>query len=283
MDVFIIVLICLLIFLGISEIFGRRKHIGRGWSFALLATSLIFGIIAIILSPSTKRKPTNGNQNHKVFGWISICLGVLNIIALNPLAIGFIVLGIYLIELSKGKIENKNSKFYFDAIQIKTNNTEQNLINSIRNKNLQDDSVSDYSYYIIENNEQSAPLTITELNKKKITANTYIWRKGLSDWTKASEIDELKNIIIHRPPPFNPNNKRNVHLENSTKIINENFIISRKSYTLQDIKNEFENGNYFINKKTIITESNGSQKLLTEIPELSFLLWYFPPDINPTL
>lgn len=280
MDVFIIVLICLIIFYGISEIFGRNKHIGRGWSFALLATSLIFGIIAIILSPSAKSKPTNGNQNHKVFGWISIVLGILNIIALNPLAVGLIVLGIYLIELSKGKVENKNPKFYFDTIPTNTNNKVQNFTKNLNNKNMPPDSSSEYSYYIIEDNEQFGPLTITELKDKKITETTYIWRKGFSDWTKASDIDELKNIITYKPPPFNPNNKINVQLINERKNFNEYFIINEKSYSLQEIKRKFENGDYFIGKNTKITFSNGSAKLLTEIPELSFILDYFPPDIN---
>src|SRR5690606_27476926 len=247
MDVFGIVLICFLVFYGIAEIFGRSKHIGRGWSFALLATSLIFGIIAIILSPSAKKEPTNGNQNHKIFGWISIGLGVLNIIALNPLAVGFIVLGIYLIQLSKSEIQNNNPKFYFETNQNETNNIKQKLTNNL---NLQkQNSAVDYAYYIIENGEQSEPLNLNELKKRKITEDTYVWRSGLSDWTKASELVELKNILIYSPPPFNPNK----NTENESKIVNENFIVNNKSYSLQDIKMEFANGNYFIDKKTIIT------------------------------
>lgn len=279
MEIFGIILICLLAFYGIAEIFGRSKHIGRGWSFALLATSLIFGIIALIVSPSAKREPTNGNQNHKVFGWISIGLGILNIFALNPLAIGFIVLGIYLIELSKGKIQNNNPRFYFETNQNEVNNIKQKFANNLNRQKQTPSGGVDYVYYIIENDEQSEPLSLNELKQKKITEDTYVWRSGLTGWTKASELVELKNILIYSPPPFNPNK----NTKNESRIVNENFIVNNKSYSLQDIKMEFANGNYFIAKKTIITIPNGSEKFLNEIPELSFLLDYFPPDINPSL
>ena len=278
MDVFGIVLICLIVFYGIAEIFGRSKHIGRGWSFALLATSLVFGIIAVIVSPSAKKEPTTGNQNHKIFGWISIGLGVLNIIALNPLALGLIVLGIYLIQLSKSEIRNNNPKFYFETNQNETNSIKQKLTNNLNLQKQTPNSDVEYVYYIIENDEQSEPLNLNDLKQRKITENTYVWRKGLSDWTKAGEVIELKNILIYNPPPFNPNKSSDTVKNNPP--LNKNYLINNKPYSISDIKKEFEKGNYFIEKKTIITDTDGSQKLLTEIPELSFLLDYFPPDIN---
>ena len=153
MEIFFVVLICLILFYAISEFFGRSKHIGRNWSFALLATSFLFGIIAIIASPSAKEKPTDGNQNHKIFGWIFIILGILSLFALNPLSIGFIVLGLYLIELSKGNIENKNPKFYFSQrpnFEIKTPNQSFNFQKREQNSNSK--NISEHIYYIIENN-----------------------------------------------------------------------------------------------------------------------------------
>lgn len=277
MEIIVIVLICFLVFYGISEIFGRSKHIGRGWSFALLATSFIFGIIALILSPSAKDEPTNGNQNHQVFGWISIGLGLINLIVLNPLAIGFIVLGFYLIELSKGKVQNKNPKFYFTKAGNETETVRQKFSNNLKNlkQNQSTNNFPEYLYYIIEDNQESEPLSVNELKSRKITENTYVWRKGLTDWTKANEVDELKNIIIYSPPPFNPH--KNHDKINQSKTDNKKFIIANKSFSLQDIKREFEDGNYFIDKKTIIFDQNGSEKLISEIPELSFLLDYFPP------
>lgn len=273
MEIFVILLISLLIFYSIAEFFGRSKHIGKWWTFGLLSTNLIFGIIALIVSPSAKSESTRGNQNHKVFGYISIVLGVINLFLLNPVSLGLIVLGFYLIELSKGKIKNKNPKFYLDnnsditeSIRQKTNNEQKKENNSF------EDTIY---YYIIENNIQSEPLTLKELINKKINKDTYVWKKGLEDWVKASEIIELENIVIDEPPPFNPSfEKQNI----STNRI---FIINDKPYTKENIKNEFENGNYFVDKNTIITLEDNSQNKLMNIPELKFILEYFPPEIKP--
>lgn len=58
-------------------------------------------------------------------------------------------------------------------------------------------------YYISINNEQIGPLTFDELKEKKISSVTLVWFEGQTDWEKASEIDELKDLLKSIPPPIN--------------------------------------------------------------------------------
>lgn len=51
-------------------------------------------------------------------------------------------------------------------------------------------------FFIIENDEQRGPFTLEQLKGMLIFADTPVWHEGLSDWTKASEIAELKDIVI---------------------------------------------------------------------------------------
>lgn len=65
------------------------------------------------------------------------------------------------------------------------------------------------SYYIHENNQQFGPFTIDQLKKRGITGETPVWRKGMSQWTKAKNVPELIDIISVTPPytpqpPYTP-------------------------------------------------------------------------------
>lgn len=126
-DIIGILIICGIIFFLIAEFFGRSKHIGRGWTFFLLLGGIIPGLIALIASPSAKKKPTKGSKAHRVFGVILLVLGGLNLIlsietdnsSQLRIAPAFIILGIYLIRLSRGEIVNENPKFYFSKPKTK--------------------------------------------------------------------------------------------------------------------------------------------------------------------
>ncbi len=120
--IIIAIVVTLLISWAIAEFFGRAKHIGFGWTFALTATTaFIGGIIALIASPSAKDEPTKGGQAYLIGAIVCFIFGVLNLIGLNPLALGFFVLGAYLHSLSKGEIINGKPKFYFRNVNSKPN------------------------------------------------------------------------------------------------------------------------------------------------------------------
>lgn len=114
----------------IAFLFGRSKHIGGYWSFFLLIGNILVGIIALIASPSAKNPPTKPKASYSIWGVIVIILGIINVITgINDLfllsgAISFIILGAYLIQLSKGKVINRNPIFPFDNFKISSNNSQ---------------------------------------------------------------------------------------------------------------------------------------------------------------
>jgi hypothetical protein len=80
----------------------------------------------------------------------------------------------------------------------------------------------EYIYYIQENNETSQPLSFEELKAKRISEQTYVWRKGLKDWVKALELKELENIIIFSPPEIPKTNESFNIVDNNFEKISKN-------------------------------------------------------------
>ena len=203
-ETLIIFFIICIIFLVISEIFGRAKHIGRWWTFFLLVGGFLPGLLALIFSPSAKKEPTKGGKSYKIWGIISLIFGFLNIIPFVATSgkqgytfIALIILGLYLIQLSKGKVINLNPKFYFD--KLTTNLSSQNHLPS---KKINESTNFKYLYFIIIDGNQEGPFTLEQLIDKKINEETLVWRKDLDNWKKASDIAEIKNLIAYNPPPF---------------------------------------------------------------------------------
>lgn len=68
-------------------------------------------------------------------------------------------------------------------------------------------------FFIIENGQQVGPLTIAQLAEKHITAETLVWREGMTDWQPAWKVDELRYILdenktvppVPPVPPVTPN------------------------------------------------------------------------------
>jgi hypothetical protein len=58
-------------------------------------------------------------------------------------------------------------------------------------------------YYLHNGTEQDGPFNIAELTAKNIKKDTEIWHEGLSDWTTAEKVDELKELFkLTSPPPI---------------------------------------------------------------------------------
>ena len=55
-------------------------------------------------------------------------------------------------------------------------------------------------YYIMVNNIKQGPFEIEELQDKGITANTMVWKVGLTSWQPAYKIEELIDILSDLPP-----------------------------------------------------------------------------------
>lgn len=64
-------------------------------------------------------------------------------------------------------------------------------------------------YFIIEDQKQQGPFSIYELKDKGISSDTPVWAEGMSDWTPAGKVDELKDFLFNTndkstPPPYVP-------------------------------------------------------------------------------
>ncbi|HBL74586.1 MAG: hypothetical protein A2W90_00300 [Bacteroidetes bacterium GWF2_42_66] len=56
-------------------------------------------------------------------------------------------------------------------------------------------------YFIVENNQQTGPLSIDELRMKGISPSTLIWFEGMANWEQAATIGELNELFAAPPPP----------------------------------------------------------------------------------
>ena len=50
-------------------------------------------------------------------------------------------------------------------------------------------------YFIVENGKQAGPFTIAQLAERHIKSETLVWKEGMTDWTPAWKIAELKYIL----------------------------------------------------------------------------------------
>lgn len=71
-------------------------------------------------------------------------------------------------------------------------------------------------YYLHDGTEQDGPFYISQLKSKGITRKTEVWYEGLSDWTCADQIDDLKVLFIHSPPEIPPINPKETEQTNET-------------------------------------------------------------------
>ncbi len=63
-------------------------------------------------------------------------------------------------------------------------------------------------YFIIENGQQAGPFTSGQLAEKHIAQETLVWREGMTDWTPAWQVSELRALLFANPsggvPPVPP-------------------------------------------------------------------------------
>jgi len=58
------------------------------------------------------------------------------------------------------------------------------------------------NYYLHVADTEQGPFSFDELASKCLTKTTPVWREGLSGWTPAGELDELRAFLPSVPPPF---------------------------------------------------------------------------------
>ncbi|MEZ3531615.1 MAG: GYF domain-containing protein [Muribaculaceae bacterium] len=60
-------------------------------------------------------------------------------------------------------------------------------------------------YYLAVNGRQEGPFSIEDLRYKKLTGDSLVWRVGLNDWVKASQLPELEGVVVIDIDPIDPN------------------------------------------------------------------------------
>ncbi|MBO4598463.1 MAG: DUF4339 domain-containing protein [Bacteroidaceae bacterium] len=55
-------------------------------------------------------------------------------------------------------------------------------------------------YYLLVRNEKRGPFSIDELKEQPLTRTSLVWCKGMSDWEKLEDVEELKSIKENIPP-----------------------------------------------------------------------------------
>jgi hypothetical protein len=58
------------------------------------------------------------------------------------------------------------------------------------------------TFYTNNGQHEEGPFTLEELKARKITKDTPIWHEGLTTWTTAGQVAELKNLFVATPPPI---------------------------------------------------------------------------------
>jgi len=209
----------------VGEYVGRSKHIGKGWSTVLLLCGIVPGIIALLASPKATAAPTTG-KGYNIFGWILVVFGIGGIVLTfidhstyqnysgyssnyNTqqfgirliINIGIILVGVYLIQLGKGQIVNKNPKYYFQNSKWSSP-----LSNSINHSKVftakRASNLENHLYFIAEKNKKVGPFSYDELAQKRISENTLVWRNGLDNWIPANQLNEISAVVVFNPPPL---------------------------------------------------------------------------------
>ena len=103
----------------IAYFLGRKRQIGYIWScFFLIFLSILGGLIITLLSPKYYSDSPKRSKGKIIIGWImAIFFGIQVLLAFPSTAsthgyllvhIGFFGLGLYLIQIGKGRIPNKS-------------------------------------------------------------------------------------------------------------------------------------------------------------------------------
>lgn len=56
------------------------------------------------------------------------------------------------------------------------------------------------NYYLLVGGLQKGPFSLDELWQNGISKDTLVWHAGMAGWQKASELEELKELLEQLPP-----------------------------------------------------------------------------------
>lgn len=59
-------------------------------------------------------------------------------------------------------------------------------------------------YYIAVNNQHQGPYSVEELKSMNIAPDTYVWCEGMAEWAKASDVEEIRQVMVEPSMPSMP-------------------------------------------------------------------------------
>lgn len=80
------------------------------------------------------------------------------------------------------------------------------------------------SYFIHDGSQKTGPFSFDDLKQKGVEASALIWFDGLEKWTEASNIQELKDIIIKSPPPLDKASSLQQTIDKTKKILDSDIV-----------------------------------------------------------
>lgn len=170
--------------------------------------------------------------------------------------LGIIIISIYNKILSEKSSERVAERQSF-KVKEKLNSTIENL------KDLKQKEILSEEEYI----EKIEKIENEIFKESILNSKEYHQLKSLCDSGVLSkdEFEEKSKLLINK------------NLSNIKPSLT--YVVSGQKMTIEQIENEFQRGNYIINKDTLI-EVNGILKTIYEIPSFKNIITYFPPRTN---
>jgi len=111
----------------------------------------------------------------------------------------FFIIGIVMVATKSGSQRRKESEL---AVLKKMQTIQTPVVTVSQNQSQTSQSSALKKYFINDGAKQEGPYSFDELLALKISKETPVWYEGLSEWSKAGKIEELKSLFIITPPPF---------------------------------------------------------------------------------
>jgi predicted Zn finger-like uncharacterized protein len=77
-----------------------------------------------------------------------------------------------------------------------------------------------HQWFAMVGGKQQGPFDVTQLHHRagsgEITARTYLWRAGMTDWKRAADVPEMSGVVALRPSKERPSMRKDVAVANQT-------------------------------------------------------------------
>lgn len=85
--------------------------------------------------------------------------------------------------------------------------------------------MTDTLYYIVTDGRQAGPFTFDALSQQALSPDTLVWKAGLPDWVRASQLPELTSLLLPPAPP-QPVSETIEIVDHTTAPVAEYFMMS---------------------------------------------------------